>query len=130
MVWVDVGGGTARILEFFDTSTIRRHFKAIYVVDICPSLLEVARERVSALDLTDMVHVLEMDFTELNTLSVLGIALHSVDIVTFSYSFSMIPKPTLAIENATKLLKRKCNGSFTNDLTYIVCYCLKLCNPF
>ena len=45
MVWVDVGGGTARNLEFFTVETIRKYFKAIYIVDISASLLEVATKR-------------------------------------------------------------------------------------
>jgi len=45
MVWVDVGGGTARNLEYFTVETIRKFFKAIYIVDISESLLEVAKRR-------------------------------------------------------------------------------------
>lgn len=45
MVWVDIGGGTARNLEFFTPELIRSHFKAIYVVDISASLLEIAKKR-------------------------------------------------------------------------------------
>ncbi len=41
MAWVDIGGGTARNLEFFTPETIRKYFKAIYIVDISASLLEV-----------------------------------------------------------------------------------------
>ena len=45
MVWLDVGGGTARNLEFFSVEVIRKYFKAIYVVDISASLLEIAQNR-------------------------------------------------------------------------------------
>ena len=45
MVWVDIGGGTARNLEFFTVEVLRKYFKHIYVVDISPSLLEIAQRR-------------------------------------------------------------------------------------
>jgi betaine lipid synthase len=45
MVWIDVGGGTARNLEFFTPETIQKYFKAIYIVDISASLLEIAQRR-------------------------------------------------------------------------------------
>lgn len=45
MVWIDIGGGTARNLEFFSVPVLRKHFKAIYIVDISASLLEVAQKR-------------------------------------------------------------------------------------
>ena len=67
MVWVDVGGGnnflsshlilkedliwsliligTARNLEYFSPEVIRKYFKAIYIVDISASLLEMAQKR-------------------------------------------------------------------------------------
>ena len=45
MVWVDVGGGTARNLEYFSVAVIRKYFKAIYIVDISESLLEIAQRR-------------------------------------------------------------------------------------
>lgn len=45
MIWLDIGGGTARNLEFFPVNVIRKYFKAIYVVDISSSLLEIAQRR-------------------------------------------------------------------------------------
>ena len=45
MVWLDVGGGTARNLEFFPVEVIRKYFKTIVIVDISASLLEIAQTR-------------------------------------------------------------------------------------
>jgi ubiquinone/menaquinone biosynthesis C-methylase UbiE len=45
MVWVDVGGGTARNLEYFSPEVIRKYFSAIYILDISASLLEMAQRR-------------------------------------------------------------------------------------
>jgi ubiquinone/menaquinone biosynthesis C-methylase UbiE len=45
MIWVDIGGGTARNLEFFPIDVIKKYFKTIYIVDISASLLEMAQKR-------------------------------------------------------------------------------------
>jgi hypothetical protein len=45
IVWIDIGGGTARNLEFFPVEVIKKYFKAIYIVDISASLLEMAQRR-------------------------------------------------------------------------------------
>ena len=37
--------GTARNLEYFTPEVIRKYFKAIYIVDISASLLEMAQKR-------------------------------------------------------------------------------------
>lgn len=56
--------------------------------------------------LQDIVTVVEYDFTSDNVFSVLPKA-GTVDIITMSYSFSMIPDQKAAAFNATKLLKPK-----------------------
>jgi betaine lipid synthase len=107
MTWVDVGGGTARVLEYFDAATIRKYFKKIFIIDVSSSLLDVARERIRNMKLEGIVQVIEEDFTSVGALSAIPIPLHTVDIITFSYSLSMIAKQAAAIENSSKLLKRK-----------------------
>lgn len=105
MVWVDIGGGTARNLEFFPVEVIRKYFKAIYIVDISASLLEMAQKRINAMGLQDIAKVVEHDVTAQSMFSVLPAA-GSVDAITMSYSFSMIPDQKAAMNNATKLLKK------------------------
>eukprot|EP01035_Chromulina_nebulosa_P019355 gene19355-25221_t len=105
MVWVDIGGGTARNLEFFTVEVIRKYFKAIYIVDISASLLEIAQKRVNAMGIQDIVKVIEHDVTAESVFTVLPTP-GSVDIITMSYSYSMIPDKKAAIANATKLLKQ------------------------
>ena len=104
MVWVDVGGGTARNLEFFSVETLRRNFKTIYIVDISSSLLEVAQKRINTMGLQDIVKVIEHDFTADSVFESLPKS-GSVDMVTMSYSFSMIPNQKAAMDNASRLLK-------------------------
>jgi ubiquinone/menaquinone biosynthesis C-methylase UbiE len=106
MVWVDVGGGTARNLEYFTPETIRKYFKAIYILDISASLLEVAKKRVNAMGLQDIVTVVEHDFTSESVFSVMPSA-GTADLITMSYSYSMIPDQKAAMSNAIRLLKPK-----------------------
>lgn len=41
-VWIDIGGGTGRNLEFFPVDVIRRSFKAIYGSFCCFFLFPVS----------------------------------------------------------------------------------------
>jgi betaine lipid synthase len=45
MIWIDVGGGTARNLEYFSVDILRKYFKHIYILDVSTSLLEIAQRR-------------------------------------------------------------------------------------
>lgn len=105
MVWVDIGGGTARNLEFFPVEVIRKYFKAIYICDISASLLEIAQRRIDSMGLGDICKAVEHDVTASSVFSVLPSA-GTVDVITMSYSFSMIPDQKAAITNAVKLLKK------------------------
>jgi betaine lipid synthase len=104
MVWVDVGGGTARNLEYFPPEVIRKYFKKIYIVDISASLLEVASRRVELMGLSDIVQIVEFDFTNEAVFKLLP-SLGTVDAVTMSYSFSMIPAQSTCMKHITQLLK-------------------------
>ena len=110
MVWVDVGGGTARNLEFLPVEILRKYFKAIYVVDVSPSLLEVAQKRVAAAGLTGLVHLVEHDFTAPSIFQALPFLEGKVDMLTFSYSLSMIPDKTAALVNALRFLQPNGHG--------------------
>jgi S-adenosylmethionine:diacylglycerol 3-amino-3-carboxypropyl transferase/ubiquinone/menaquinone biosynthesis C-methylase UbiE len=104
MVWVDIGCGTARNLEFFSPETIRKYFKAIYVVDISASLLEMAQQRVNKMGLQDIVKVIEHDVTQDSMLTTMP-SLGTVDVITMSYSYSMIPDQAACMRSCSKLLK-------------------------
>jgi ubiquinone/menaquinone biosynthesis C-methylase UbiE len=54
--------------------------------------------------ISDIVKIVEHDFTAASVFNVLP-EKSSVDIITMSYSFSMIPDQKSAVANATKLLK-------------------------
>lgn len=95
-VWVDMGGGTGVSLEFMGDRLSR--LRRVYVVDLSPSLLARARERVAARGWTN-VETVEADVTTFAP------AEGQVDLVTFSYSLTMIPDWFAAIDQANALLR-------------------------
>ncbi len=96
--WVDMGGGTGANLENFGATI--NDLKGVYLVDLAPSLLRVARDRFQKRGWTN-VEAIEADATTWTPPD--GPA--SVDVVTFSYSLTMIPDWFAAIENARRILK-------------------------
>ena len=95
--WVDVGGGTGSNFEYLGESI--KQLGASYVVDLTPSLLKVADQRIAAKQWTN-IKTLHADATQL-TLPEGQLA----DVVTFSYSLTMIPDWFAAIDAAWRLLK-------------------------
>tara|TARA_B100000809_G_scaffold251743_1_gene285605 strand:+ start:1651 stop:2382 length:732 start_codon:yes stop_codon:yes gene_type:complete len=94
--WVDMGGGTGSNLDFFGDSIER--LDRIYVVDLARSLLAVARRRVSDKRWTH-VDIVQGDATQYQPPA------GPVDVVTFSYSLTMIPNWFAAVENAFQMLR-------------------------
>ena len=95
-VWVDLGGGTGANLEFI-REQVPKLGKA-YVVDLSGSLLKVAAERFEAQG-WHHVEAVEADATKWQPPE------GAADVVTFSYSLTMIPDWFSAIENALRMLK-------------------------
>ena len=95
-VWVDLGGGTGSALEFAG-KRIDALAKA-YVVDLSPSLLSVARERIEH-NAWSNVEAVEADATRFVP------AEGAADVVTFSYALTMIPNWFGAIDHARRLLR-------------------------
>lgn len=95
-IWVDLGGGTGANIENFGESITKP--EKIYVIDLSTSLLKVASDRFAKKGWTN-VETVEADATTFCPPQ--GYA----DVVTFSYSLTMIPNWFAAIENAFKILK-------------------------
>lgn len=95
-VWIDMGGGTGANLERFGSSITQ--LKRVYVVDLSKSLLEIAKQRVDHAGWQN-VEIVEHDATQFRP------AEGQADVVTFSYSLTMIPNWFAAIENAAACLK-------------------------
>ena len=92
-VWVDMGGGTGANLEAAPwLSSCRR----VVVADLCQPLLDVCRERVSHRG-WNQVEPVVADVTTYDP----G---EPVDLVTFSYSLTMIPDWFRAVERARAML--------------------------
>jgi S-adenosylmethionine-diacylgycerolhomoserine-N-methlytransferase len=94
--WIDMGGGTGANLDYFGDSIGR--LSKIYVLDLSHSLLEVAKKRIAEKSWTN-VETVEADATTFQPPGGL------VDVVTFSYSLTMIPDWFAALENALAILK-------------------------
>jgi S-adenosylmethionine-diacylgycerolhomoserine-N-methlytransferase len=95
-IWVDMGGGTASNLEYLGSRISQ--LKKVYVVDLAGSMLKVARNRAEKHGWTN-VETVEADVTTFQPPE------GTADVVTFSYSLTMIPDWFAALENARALLK-------------------------
>mmetsp|Transcript_11929 Transcript_11929/g.18697 ORF Transcript_11929/g.18697 Transcript_11929/m.18697 type:complete len:293 (+) Transcript_11929:311-1189(+) len=103
VVWVDLGGGTGSNVEYMSDAIKQGWFKKIVVLDLTPSLCQVAKSRMQEKfpqGLVDVVCGDACDFKE-KGLPASG----TCDIVTFSYALVMIPRWADAIANALRLLK-------------------------
>jgi S-adenosylmethionine-diacylgycerolhomoserine-N-methlytransferase len=95
-VWVDMGGGTGANLEWFGDKLAKlRH---VYIVDLAPSLLAVAQKRIDEQGWTN-VSTVHADATQWQPPE------GPADVVTFSYSLTMIPDWFAAIDNARRMLR-------------------------
>ena len=95
-VWVDMGGGTGSNLEFISDQI--GNLKQAYVVDLASSLLKVCDDRIQERGWSN-VKTVEADATTWTPEE--GYA----DVVTFSYSLTMIPDWFAAIDNVLRILK-------------------------
>ena len=95
-LWVDMGCGTGECLEFMQQSAAK--YDRALLVDLCPSLLKIARQR-SSLPQYKSVEVQECD------ISAVSMEDSHADLVTFCYSLSMVPDWIEALEHAVNLLR-------------------------
>jgi S-adenosylmethionine-diacylgycerolhomoserine-N-methlytransferase len=94
--WIDMGGGTGSNLEHLADRLPQ--LAELFLVDLSPSLLEIARQRVAERRWSN-VRICQADATSFQP------PCESVDVVTFSYSLTMIPDWFAALEQASRLLK-------------------------
>ncbi len=94
--WIDFGGGTGSNLEHLGDRLPQ--LSELFLVDLSPSLLDVARRRVAEHGWSN-VRICQADATSFEPPG------GSVDVVTFSYSLTMIPDWFAALEQAWRLLK-------------------------
>ena len=97
-VWVDVGAGTGWNVEQMDSITsIEDTFDHVYLVDLSPSLCEVAQMRVQRCGWKN-VSVICQDARSFRPKH------EEADIITMSYSLSMIPDYYSVVESLSNLL--------------------------
>ena len=96
-VWVDLGGGTGANLEHFGGKL--SSFDRVFILDLTPSLLKQAKVRVAANGWGKLVTCVEGDATVKNLPGLPKAG--TVDVVTMSYSLTMIPDWKAAIENVS-----------------------------
>ncbi|KAF8521432.1 hypothetical protein BU17DRAFT_45793 [Hysterangium stoloniferum] len=92
LIWVDIGGGTGYNIELMNKHFAIANFDAVYLVDLCEPLLDIARKRFAAKGWKNVI-VLYQDASEF-TLPEWADGVDpkgSVGFVTMSYSLSMIP---------------------------------------
>jgi S-adenosylmethionine-diacylgycerolhomoserine-N-methlytransferase len=95
-VWVDLGAGTGENAERWGDRL--KEFRSAYLVDLSSSLLKVADERIAARGWTN-VSTVHADATQFVPPE------GAADVVTMSYSLTMIPDWFLAVDQAHRMLK-------------------------
>ncbi|KAL6306321.1 hypothetical protein BKA93DRAFT_729495 [Sparassis latifolia] len=111
-IWVDIGGGTGwNIEKMNDFVSVPEFFEAVYLVDLSPSLCEVARQRFVKLKWKN-VHVVCEDARAFKLYSARDVRTmpdgekHSrkADYISMSYSLSMIPDFYSVLDSLVELL--------------------------
>lgn len=95
-IWVDLGAGTGENAEHWGPRLTA--FAKVYLVDLSTSLLKIAEERVRTRGWTNVTTVHHDATTFVPPEG-------AVDLVTCSYSLTMIPDWFVAIDQAERLLK-------------------------
>ncbi|KAH8096692.1 S-adenosyl-L-methionine-dependent methyltransferase [Cristinia sonorae] len=107
LVWVDIGGGTGFNIESMDKFFPISSFDAVYLVDLCEPLLEVARKRFARRGWKN-VHVICADAASFILPEPGWVggreAKGSISFVTLSYSLSMIPNFYPVLDRISHLL--------------------------
>lgn len=94
-IWIDIGAGTGENAEMMGQRLCA--FQAVHLVDLCVPLLEIAKRRIE-----------KNGWTNVRTVHADAIAYRpeeQADLITFSYSLTMIPDWFAALENAYAMLK-------------------------
>lgn len=95
-VWVDMGAGTGENVIMAGQGA--RSMREIHLVDLSPSLLQVAEKRMEEREFCNVQ-------THLSDATTFTPRPQSVDLVTFSYSLTMIPDWFEAIRRAEQMLR-------------------------
>ncbi|KAJ6172363.1 hypothetical protein N7470_001430 [Penicillium chermesinum] len=110
-VWVDVGGGTGYNIEAMSAFVpVNKFFDQVYLVDLSPSLCEVARQRFERLGwknvkvLCQDARSFSLPVRQIDPKSIGSATTDRVDLITMSYSLSMIPDYYSVVDSLTSRL--------------------------
>ncbi|KAL2872364.1 class I SAM-dependent methyltransferase [Aspergillus lucknowensis] len=108
-IWVDIGGGTGYNIEAMSAFLpVSEFFSQVYLVDLSPSLCEVARQRFERLGWKNVSVVCQdarsfrLPEDSINPGKTSGA---TADLVTMSYSLSMIPDYYSVVDSLGRLVK-------------------------
>ncbi|KAF9113872.1 hypothetical protein BGX27_000628 [Mortierella sp. AM989] len=104
-VWVDLGGGTGWNIEQMNSHFPISKFERVYLVDLCPSLCRIARERFQKIGWTNVFVICEdalgSNFPGMDNPK------GKIDVVTMSYSLSMMDNYYAVVDHVHSLLEPK-----------------------
>ena len=96
-IWVELGGGTGQCLEFLGDRIHK--LKKVYLVDLSPSLLAIAKQRCKANN-WNHVECIEADASQFQLPEN-----EKADVITLCYSLTMIPPWFQTLNQCQRLLK-------------------------
>lgn len=95
--WIDIGGGTAWNIEYF-SDNLNQAFNKVIILDLCKPLLDIWEKRVELNKQNNpswknvSVELIEGDWTDEGLFSShKELKPNTADVITFSYSLTMIP---------------------------------------
>jgi len=100
LTWVDLGGGTGENVKMMFEYLDPENFEKVYIVDLCESLTEIARLKSKNLG-WENVEIVCTDACRFKLDNDI-----KADLVTFSYSLTMIPLFHQVIDNAFSMMKK------------------------
>ncbi|KAF9437924.1 hypothetical protein BGZ76_010555 [Entomortierella beljakovae] len=104
-IWVDLGGGTGWNIEQMNNHFPISKFERVYLIDLCPSLCRIARERFQKIGWNNVVVLCEDALA--SNFPGIGDPKGKVDVVTMSYSLSMMDNYYAVIDHVHSLLEPK-----------------------
>ncbi|KAJ1724567.1 hypothetical protein LPJ53_001157 [Coemansia erecta] len=102
-IWVDIGGGTGWNIEQMDKYYGIANFEHVYLVDLCKPLCEIAMQRFKAKGWSN-VSVVCQDAASFKLDGIPDSGDGQIDMVTLSYSLSMIETFYAVIDRISRLL--------------------------
>ncbi|RHZ45948.1 uncharacterized protein CDV56_103267 [Aspergillus thermomutatus] len=110
-IWVDIGGGTGYNIEAMAAFLpVQQFFSQVYLVDLSPSLCEVARQRFERLGWKNVTVVCQdarsfrLPQEKIDPRAP-ATSTAGADVITMSYSLSMIPDYYSVVDSLTDLLR-------------------------